>query len=493
MGDDTHLTKEESAAVTDAFLNAFLDLYPIAAQKAKRALTNVHNYPNMSIRDNGLPYFTSVWRNNARPDYEYALSGGSLLSPTLGALDEGNNLEPVKNLGKILWDIPAFRKRLGEENIWYAEYEATKLIEQALLRYFNCYGVSDELDTDRGFIVVRPFLFAITADRLPLALVVPILMHSFETDHYRLTDDSYVFKMRKPFQLARSVSGDSTGGVSRSVASSATHAFVSMNWNIRAQASSGLARSLTDASEPAFGEIDSFFAALRLATNAVAGYAQILQVPRGWGVSYRWDLPAMYVSEHRRYPMFYDRAYSQNDALRSVPKELMSDIRETYHQVLASKSNKMQLALRRLNACVTRDDDIDAILDAIIGIELLLGDGNDSLNFKLRMRVAGLSKLTGGRFPPENSYKEMGKLYETRSAIVHGSSRGKKSKDVEADRKTVYASQRDLATRYLRMVIKTLLEHPQYLDPSLIDKKLLISFETADEAPAQKDIPGLET
>lgn len=489
MADEIYFTKEESTAVADAFLKAFTDLYPIASLKAKRALTNVDKYPQMNFRDNGMPYFSSVWRDKARPDYEWALSGGSLLASALSSIDEGNNLEPVKKLGKILWDIPSFRTRFKKEDAWYAEYEARKLVEQALLRYLNCYGPGDELDPSKGWIVARQFLFALSAGRLPLTLVIPILMHKFETDHYRLTDDAYIFKMREPFQLARSVSGYSTGGVSRSVVHSATHAFVNMNWSIGNQPSSDLGMSLTETTEAAFEVIDSFFAALRLATDAVAGYAQILQVPRGWGVSYKWDLPAMYVSENRRYPMFYDRAYSQNDAVRSVPEDLMPDIRETYHQVLASKSNKMQLALRRLNACVTRDDDVDAILDAIIGIELLLGDENDSLTFKLKMRVAGLSKLTDGRFPPEASYKEMGKLYQTRSAIVHGSSRGKKSKDIEADTRTVYASHRDLATRYLRMVIKTLLEHPQYLSPQLIDRKLLIGVD--DEPPAQEDIPGL--
>lgn len=211
MADDTYLTKEENLAVADAFLGAVVELYPIASQKAKIALIKVENYPQIHMRDNGMPYFSSVWRDKARPDYQYALSGMGLLALPLSAIDEGNNLEPVKKLGRVLWDIPTFRKRLSDDKEWYAEYEAKSLVEQALLRYFNRYGVTAELDEKKGWIVLREMLFALGSGQLPLALVVPILMHQFEADHYRLTDDAYIFKMRKPFQLARSLSGNFTG------------------------------------------------------------------------------------------------------------------------------------------------------------------------------------------------------------------------------------------------------------------------------------------
>jgi hypothetical protein len=51
---------------------------------------------------------------------------------------------------------------------------------------------------------------------------------------------------------------------------------------------------------------------------------------------------------------------------------------------------------------MTRDDAVDAILDATIGLEVLLGDQeNQALSYKLRLRAGALARLSGTRKPSD--------------------------------------------------------------------------------------------
>ncbi|WP_156462625.1 HEPN domain-containing protein [Rhizobium sp. Leaf262] len=456
-------------------------------------MTKLSHYPEMFIRDNKMPSFGEIgyWREDAKRDFDYAISG-TILSGPFGALP-AEELKACDKLGSMMWETPATRHRFESE--WDANYEAKHLIENAVKRYFDLYGTED-YDPHHAWSVVHHFIVAVTQEALQIALAVPILMHHFEADRFRLDDDSYIIRMRKPLQLSRAANVFGFGGVSKSVIGSATHAFVNTRWSIRNMRSTQLALRLVDPSDATFSTIDEFFAALRIATNATSGYAQVLYVPRGWAYGYKWDLPALYSSEHRRYPSDYDSSlFWSNDAVRTIPNELLPDVRDIYKQVRSAKQNNMELALRRLNTCVTRDDDVDAILDAIIGIELLLsGDRTDSITYKLRMRVAGLAKLTGGRFNAATAFSDMSQLYSTRSDIVHGNASKKRNKDIEDKKRSQYRQHREMATKYLRMVLQTLLEHSRYRNPSNIDSDLLINFgiSTGTEQVDQADLPGMQ-
>lgn len=483
------LTEDERKRLASLFLEAFFKLHPLAVERARKASVLVSKYPKLESRPNGMPYLSdySYGRTDIPISYDSELGSRSLLGSALSTFSD-DELQPVTALAEQLWQTPAVRKRFENDDIWYATHEAKELISAALLRYLYLHGLG-ELDVGKAIHLCSLYIAAIRRPELTVALVVPILLHSFETDRYRLNSEAFIVRMREPFQLARGVVSGWNSGVFKSVAESATHAFVSKNWTIATHRSSKLFGALIQPSSDTLDYIDAFFAALRTATDAVSGYAQVLFVPRHWASvgCHRWGLPAMYGSEHRRYPQSYDSTYYHKDAVRLVPNDLLPELRSRYQQVRNVNANNMKLALRRLNACVSRDDDVDAILDAIIGMELLLGDQNDSLTFKLRMRVAGLAKLTDGRFDPELAFKQMGELYATRSEIVHGSTSKKGSKRVE-EKKSRYSEHRELATWYLRMVIQTILTHPRFANPSKIDNELLIGFGVQARDDEQGDL-----
>jgi hypothetical protein len=79
----------------------------------------------------------------------------------------------------------------------------------------------------------------------------------------------------------------------------------------------------------------------------------------------------------------------------------VQEVRDLFTALTAAKDtgkgNRLQLVIKRLNSCYMREDQEDAILDATIGLEILLSDGEtQEVTHKLALRLAALSTLVSG-------------------------------------------------------------------------------------------------
>lgn len=124
-----------------------------------------------------------------------------------------------------------------------------------------------------------------------------------------------------------------------------------------------------------------------------------------------------------------------------------------------------------------REEQEDAILDATIGLEVLLSDGNtQEVTHKLALRLAALSRLVPGcKHQAATIFRNVKKaIYPFRSAVVHGNvEKASKTQEVETETGEAFAAVR-LATEYLGMAVRAVASHPEYLDPAAIDEKLLL-------------------
>jgi hypothetical protein len=258
------------------------------------------------------------------------------------------------------------------------------------------------------------------------------------------------------------------------VVGAATHAFVSKGWNLEVDNTDDVHGSLSRSSSNVLDATDSFFSALRVVTGISTGYAQILWVPRRWALEYLCDLPPVYGTTLRRYPSEYDN-YGWVGPGATVTAEHLNEVRRIYRAIVSSQSEAIRLALSRLNGWLTRTDAADAILDGTIGLELLLGDDqNQSLSYKLRLRAAALAVLHADpAYSAADVASKVKRLYEARSAIVHGR-RKKRSKKASEPTDTSNAKERLIASDLLRFVLNVLLTHPEYQDPAKIDEGLLL-------------------
>lgn len=247
-----------------------------------------------------------------------------------------------------------------------------------------------------------------------------------------------------------------------------------MDWNLEVDTIDEVPRSLRVSSPNVVDAIDSFFGALRVATGISTGYAQFLWVPKHWALNYFCDLTPVYGTALRQYPSHYDE-FGWNRPGDTVKTEHLAEVKRIYQAVVASKSEAVRLALRRLNGCLTRADAADAILDGTIGLELLLGDDqNQSLSYKLRLRAGALALLHADpTLPASKVAATVKRLYGARSSIVHGL-RPKRSKQALEPADTSHAEDRIIASDLLRFILNVLLTHPEYQDPARIDEALLL-------------------
>lgn len=479
---DNKRRKKEFITYLSKFEDAFDELHAAVVREAQSIGQYVgphHDYPIMSMLPGGFPSFhdAGFYKDSTPRDYvgimrprgilglignyrrpEIGFPKGAELAEFLRSHDIGRRL----NLGK--------HNYAGEVSDW----PVNQLVGDAVERYLHRYGLDAPVERTRRDDVLLPLMFGTILRSLNLRLVIPIALTHFEVDHFPLSETTYITRIPKKLQLARARMSTLGTGAVQMVVGAATHAFVSNGWHLDVDNVDDVPQSLSQSSPGADDTIDSFFGALRIATGISAGYAQILWVPRKWALNYFCDLTPVYGKPVRQYPSHYDDYGWVREAPTVTTKQLQ-EVRRIYRAVVASDSEAVRLALRRLNGCLTRTDPADAILDGTIGLELLLGDDqNQSLSYKLRLRAGALALLHAN---PTHSTVEIAanvkRLYGVRSSIVHGQ-RKRRSKKASEPTDTSHQDDRKVASDLLRFVLEVLLMHPEYQEPTKIDEALLL-------------------
>ncbi|MET4199117.1 hypothetical protein ABIA95_003116 [Bradyrhizobium sp. LA8.1] len=466
----------------ELFVEAFDELHAATTENSRSKKYHIgphSHYPIMTVLDNGFPSFSEAGFYNDGSPRDYV---GAIRPTGLFAIFGGGHGRPDSDFVKSL-ELRTFlqnndigeRLRLGSSGT-VSRHQVNAMVAHAVERYIHLFGLTAPVDVKRRDAILRPLIRGVVFKELSLRLVIPVTLTHFDVHHYRLTDTSYIVKLPKKLQLARgSMSTRGTGAVDM-VVGAATHAFVSNQWHLDVDDVDTVRRSLNDRSPSgALDAADSFLAALRIVTGISAGYAQLLWAPRAWALEYFCDLTPVYGTTVRRYPSHLDN-FGWIRTGETVPKEALPELRRVYRAIIESESEAMRLALRRLNGCLSRTDAADAILDGTIGLELLLGDTQgEALSYKLRLRAAALASLRNDpAFPPQEVSFKVKRLYEARSAIVHGQRKTRSKRALESASRDL-TKERLLAAELLRFVLDVLLIYPQFQDePLRIDSGLLL-------------------
>ncbi len=474
--------REESIEFKALLETAFDELHATVIKKISLPGTYIgphSDYPQKTVTDSGFPLFNGFGFFNAAAPKDYV----GTIKPTglAGYLGGRFNVEdnPLPALEKLteylrMHEIGGnlqYTNHEGEKS--FSEYTVSRIVGEAVERYLHVHGIVTPIDAKKRAAILRPLAFGVIQRTRHLSLMVPIALTHFEVERYRLSDATYLVRIPEGFQLSRARMRAHGSGASDQVVHAATHAFVSNGWTLDVHEVGEVSRSLSSASQNALNAVDNFLGALRVATGVKTGYAQLLWVPRRWALGYYCDLPSVFGTTVRQYPSDFD-SYGWTRGCPTISHEAMNSVRQVYEQVNNNDRETVRLAIRRLSSCLTRDDPSDAILDGTIGLELLLGDDeNQSLSYKLRLRCAALSWLDDSAGPAHEIAKKVKRIYSARSAIVHGKKSKPSKKAVDQDN-AHGEGDRQLAAQLLRFVLKVLLVHPEYLDPSKIDNDLIL-------------------
>ena len=347
------------------------------------------------------------------------------------------------------------------------------VIWETIDRFLHLYGNCDSNKFDLG-IIVEEFVNSVFDDYIYVDYYIPILYCKFGFDDLEISDDLKITKMDDKTQIARAILINLEQGIIKEVASSATHALVIKNKKLKSLGWFDIPNVISDIKNYPMEEIEGFMASMRIVSGADFGYIQLLMKPRGWVFHYRSDLPTLEGICVKSYPKYFDTQLWQISKIPIINEKTAIRIGNICKKLNKVNNNKLKLAIRRINHCFLRDEDEDKIIDAVIGLEALLGDRGGGITYKISMRAGVLSKkLDSFTENASDICKYVKRLYDIRSQIVHGVYRSKINEIEIEENKRIRAS--DLAIRYLGYFIQIMLDNDEFLKIENIDRELLSS------------------
>jgi Apea-like HEPN len=454
--------------IWQAYLHSFREaLSYVGRQVATRSYLPRHSrWLSLSWNDNGFPSFREDLFDGP---YDY----GNLLGPSIfigvPETDEPPDLSELKDAVRA--DLALFDYFGGD---MFCDTNSSLLIRYSIDRFVhlsNKFEASDE----EAYEIYEPLERWFSLTSLALEIAVPILAVQFIENSYSIAEGIDLIKLSDAQQLARAPDPSFSYGHHPLVQAAATHAFKLANYHIENPS----AFSGRDLHSPEVGGIvDLLFACLRLTAHLETGYAQVLALPIGWARSYEVDRIRILSESVKVYPSQLERGCWNMENPRVLTSEDVSQCSTLYGllRTICSTDKRMEVAIRRFNNSYLRQNEEDSILDLLIALECLLSDGaTGEMTHKLSLRVAALSSLSSSnKLSAAVVFREVKKIYDFRSAIVHGNvEKARKASSIERDGHPVSTVQ--AATEYLRTVIITLANNQDYLDPKQIDVLLLKS------------------
>lgn len=485
---DTEIQRPD---IYEALKDAVIDGLAVVrdAEKQGRYISRYRDFPQMS-EFLAWPSFSNVMQELAPLDYSSVFEKSLLFDrPSAEDLPSWQHFLSLARGDSYLrqyWtddDLDMSRAQHLNMEDFFETYYPLRSIKELVNRYVHLTS-RKEFDESLFRPIYLEWERATLSPMLPFDVFVPIIFSRFSFDVLDLDETLRVVRMSDDLQLARNT--QLSGGMSahKVVVSCATHALEFRNWEVANASIQQRTRALYD---PTFyklviEKIDSFFVALKLVAGVDTGYSQIVARPTGWADSWTGPLLPTYVTSIKAYPDKFERYRWLELPPPSLAVDLCHAAYDVYNRLNASESKRLSLATRRLNRAFLRGDEEDSILDVTIGLESLFSDDNKSeVTYKLKMRLAALSKIEPhGKHSPAEVFALCGKVYDFRSAVVHGS-RDLDKKRVITVKETATIPTVALGIDLLAFAIQVLSRNPQYLEPGLIDQYLLESESSSPE------------
>lgn len=259
-------------------------------------------------------------------------------------------------------------------------------------------------------------------DELPVDIVVPIALLTFEEDLRAVSERVTIERLSDDEQLARVPTKYYVAAVPRPLVGAATHAFVLAQWKI--DNGNHWEWRFEEPRRYPLEEIETCFEALRLATGLRTGFAQIYIRPRGWAHDWLAHLPPVVSGPVlRRYPPSFDN-FSWLSEATTVEGDAAATVGEVLGD-LAVAPGSLRVASRRLSDALLREREADAVVDLCIALEAVLGDRSTSeITHKLALRTAAVVARAGASDDAGEVFRDVKQLYAYRSKVVHGGDAG---------------------------------------------------------------------
>lgn len=392
-----------------------------------------YEFPYVSQFDSGLPHFSKKILNETLIDYTTVFGKKSILTP--GAIISPDEIESWVSFVEFakqddylkayfeLGDLSPYSQQDKELAKLFDDGILYSIISNLVNRYVHITK-SHQFNEKYFLPIYKEWEESVCSEYRFFDILVPIIFVKFSFQNCDLDENRSIERMSEELQLARNVRRSFNAPAHDCVIGAATHAFVLKNWFIENKTSRHTSEVLNDitAYSNALQVVDNFFASIRVANGTETGYSQIVIRPIDWGYSWEAYLPHIEVVSVRAFPDYFE-----NLGWLKTPPILDEDACKNASYVFGVldryEFNTLRLAARRLNSAFLRKEETDSILDTTIALEAIFSDENRSeMTYKLAIRLAGLCKLEPfEEYTPLQVFDICKKVYDYRSAVVHGS------------------------------------------------------------------------
>ena len=440
---------------------------------ADYAVPTHFNWVKVSYEENGLPNFHELGFLNGERDFSSFVSRGNG-----GKIDPGQ-IDSYIALGEYGMSDQEFQRaalpdrKNSNDDIF--KFITQRLANSIVERYMHLFSDQD-FTPELCRTLYLPLERRIYQRDLQIKIIIPIIFLNFDFDEFQLADNAQVIKMTNELQMGRAQTKFSGyDAIDQGALAGSTHALVLDNWsfhndNYWSSVSVIQSNNIMDI-------IERFFASIRMVRNVDTGYAQLIQLAVDWANDYVVNLPEISYELIRAYPPILQKRSLSNIDRPVISLNEMEEIAKVYSLLMHDDHSSLTIAVKRINACYLRSSDEDSIIDTTIAMEALFGDDeNQEMTHKLALRMAALSSLDERH---ERSafdiFKDTKMIYKFRSKVVHG----RKGKEIDKVRFINHPTGKvpavEVALTNLRQAIRVFAESPQFLNPELIDKTLLLS------------------
>ncbi|HBY87710.1 MAG TPA: hypothetical protein DEO86_17785 [Colwellia sp.] len=447
------------------------------AVEANEYVGTYYEWPSISYRKNGMPDMSTSSFNGPK-DY-------SSLFHTLGRPSSINESEIKSFLTFVdfVSSKPLLEGRFIKSQ-WkkiddgmmprVIKHTIFHIITQAATRYIETHDTF-VFDSEKAKVIVENIQNYVFSSSLSIDIVIPVLFIKFEFEHYEINDGMEIRRLTDAEQLARYKATSFNVSVHNTVLASATHALVLKDWYVENTECSFDFNILSNIRAYPVDIINKYFGSIRLCTDIETGYAQVFSIGKGWGRHQKAYLPNVEGISTRSYPPILEDYYWNSESIPSISLSKAKEIGSVFINLTNANENSIDLAMKRLNLCMVRDDEEDSVIDATIALEALLSDDSkQEMTHKLAMRAGALSKISlDFEKTPQQVFNDIKSIYSYRSAIVHGSKNLTKKRLIAIDEKNSVTTH-SLAVHYLKMLLKIIIDNPKYRDPKTIDNELLL-------------------
>lgn len=453
-------------------------------KEEKKYIGTYFDFPKMAHFENGIPTF-STSSFSGPTDYKEAFGRRDDkllrldLTPSFVALFDYIKYADTVSSSRVREYFSSSETETPTETLTTTGpsiYRAIldRLVTSMVDRYIHLHADAP-FTVEQFAAIYQPLESALFNEILPVEIVIPILFIKFEFDSVAIADNASIERMSNDFQLARYTKGSNSMGINSTVLGAATHALVLTGWELKNHRFHEAFNAFYTASAYPTEQIDKFFTAVRIATGASTGYAQLLLRPDGWAHDYEAHLPPVEGTSVRRYPIWFETHYWLTPQLPTLTTQQAMEIGRVFSKLQESDDKRLLIATQRLNLCLLRETEEDSILDATIAMEALLSDDErQEMTHKLALRMAALvSFCKSGQQTPVEVFRAVKQIYRYRSAVVHGSAKTTDKHEIAISDKEKIPTV-TLAINYLRMAINILIDNPQYLKASKIDEELIL-------------------